>query len=347
MSSSQDHFADGKPPTSTKNVNRVYSTILPNSKSSLSRCISAFIRALLDVEYNAKKTPSTTWILPPSAHDFHVGSNLPDSILCREIDPVPQESVTSTSEKISPAFRSIFTQDLSNSNFPGVTYAWAHPWDSQWNQLFLKFVLKHWRNVYTTGAFSQYFMDPCEATNKSFQLGILHRWFMGRQKGVRLGSFSHNRKAKKSKSEKKAKVRIQISQHRQETLSKLNFNSNTATLFDNIKSTSDTEQKPPRYLTKIPMLWRSDEFCSFAQNLDSIFIQKQTITKGSQFVHEFVLEYRCKPSTSAPPTSFKDVPRNLPSNCYSPQYLSTLSESQKILLNPKDPVNFVEILTLG
>jgi hypothetical protein len=44
-------------------------------------------------------------------------------------------------------------------------------------------------------------MNPVEAVNTILQLGILHRWFLGRQKGVRLGQFSHESKAKKSKSE--------------------------------------------------------------------------------------------------------------------------------------------------
>ncbi|EFP79714.1 hypothetical protein PGTUg99_021938 [Puccinia graminis f. sp. tritici] len=346
MSSSQSHFPGGNPPVGVENVNRAYSTILPNSNSSLSRCISAFVRVLLDIEYNAKKSPSNTWMKTPSAHDFHVGSNLPESIILRPIDCIPPGSLLSTSERIAPVFRSIFIHDLSISDFPGVTFAWDHPWDSPWNQIFAKFVLKHWRNGYTSGAFAPFFMNPVEAVNTILQLGILHRWFLGRQKGVRLGQFSHEIKAKKSKSEKKSKIRIQISQHRRETLLKLNVTAETAALFDNIKSTSDTEQIPPRDLLKIPLPWRSEEFCSFAQKLDDIFIDKQSSNKGSRFVHEFVLESRRKTPTSARPAGFKDVPRHLPSNCYAAEYVATLSESQRNLLNPKGAVDLLEIMNI-
>jgi hypothetical protein len=31
-----------------------------------------------------------------------------------------------------------------NSTFPGLTFAWKHPWESHWNQLFAKCILKHW-----------------------------------------------------------------------------------------------------------------------------------------------------------------------------------------------------------
>jgi hypothetical protein len=127
---------------------------------------------------------------------------------------------------------------------------------------------------------------------------------------------------------------------------KLNVTAETAALFDNIKSTSDTEQITPRDLLKIPLPWRSEEFCSFAQKLDDIFIDKQSSKKGSQFVHEFVLESRRKTPTSARPARFKDVPRHLPSNCYAAEYVATLSESQRNLLNPKGAVDLLEIMNI-
>ncbi|KAA1097011.1 hypothetical protein PGTUg99_000082, partial [Puccinia graminis f. sp. tritici] len=183
MSSSQSHFPGGNPPVGVENVNRAYSTILPNSNSSLSRCISAFVRVLLDIEYNAKKSPSNTWMKTPSAHDFHVGSNLPESIILRPIDCIPPGSLLSTSERIAPVFRSIFIHDLSISDFPGPLLGIIHG-------------IRHGTKSLQT-------------VNTILQLGILHRWFLGRQKGVRLGQFSHEIKAKKSKSEKKSKIRIQ------------------------------------------------------------------------------------------------------------------------------------------
>jgi hypothetical protein len=199
-------FKNGNPPVAAARVTSAYSTILPSSNSSLSRCILAFIRALLDNKYHHKKASSNSWILPPSAHNFHVGSNLPDSILTHQIDAIPPNSIPSSTQKISTVYQIIFLWDLLNSTFPGLTFTWKHPWDSHWNQLFAKFILKHWRNAYAAGAFSQFFMDPVEAENTSFQLGLLHRWFMGRQKGVQSVQFSPEKKAKKSK----FKIRKQV-----------------------------------------------------------------------------------------------------------------------------------------
>ena len=201
---------NGSIPVAAARVNEAYSAILPNSNSSLPRCMSAFIRALLDIEYDHMTTPSNSWIQPPSPHNFHVGSNLPDSILNHQIDPIPPSSLLSSTQKIPTVYRIIFLEDLSNSTFPGSTFAWLHPWDSPWNQLFAKFILKHWRNAHIAGAFSQFFMDPVQAGNTSLQLGVLHRWFMGRQKGVRSRQFSPQNKAKKSKSETKSKIRHSV-----------------------------------------------------------------------------------------------------------------------------------------
>ena len=137
---------------------------------------------------------------------------------------------------------------------------------------------------------------------------------------------------------------FQISQHRQETLSTLPFNNNIKEVFSNIKATSNTEVTPPCTLAKVPMLWRSEEFTLFAQRLDNIFIQKKTSTKGRQYVMDFVHKARRITPISSHAVGFKDVPRNLPRNCYNTKYLSTLLETQLVILNPTNPIPMTELL---
>jgi hypothetical protein len=108
---------------------------------------------------------------------------------------------------------------------------------------------------------------------------------------------------------------FQISQHRQETLSTLPFNSNIKEVFSNIKATSNTEVTPPHTFAKVPMLWRSEEFTLFAQRLDNILIQKKTSTKGQQYLMDLVHKARRITPISSHAVGFKDVPRNLPRNC--------------------------------
>jgi len=148
---------------------------------------------------------------PPSASDLKTASNLPHSILLHPINDIPPSAMTKLTEKIPPIFRIIFLEDLKQSNFPGITFAWEQPWDCFWNTLLSKFVLKHWRNAYQAGAFKAFHMNSEESSNDSILTGILQRWFLGRQKAIRLGHFSPQHRTNKQKSEKKSKIRLQVS----------------------------------------------------------------------------------------------------------------------------------------
>ena len=101
---------------------------------------------------------------------------------------------------------------------------------------------------------------------------------------------------------------------------------------------------PPCALVKVPLLWRSEEFTLFAQRLDNIFIHKKTSTKGHKYVMDHVHEARRIPAASSLTAPFKEVLRNLPSNCYDIKYLSTLSQTQRVLLNPTNPIPMSELL---
>ncbi|PLW09250.1 hypothetical protein PCASD_26237 [Puccinia coronata f. sp. avenae] len=107
-------------------------------------------------------------------------------------------------------------------------------------------------------------------------------------------------------------------------LASLPLNNTIKEIFANIKATSDTELTPPRALVRIPLLWRSAEITMFAQCVDN--------------------EARRIPSTASHHTGFKDVPCNLPRNCYNASYLSELLETQLVLLNPTNPIPMADLL---
>ncbi|OAV92011.1 hypothetical protein PTTG_03584 [Puccinia triticina 1-1 BBBD Race 1] len=308
--------------------------------------MSALLGTLLNLRDSATKPAPDAWQLRPSADNFRVGSNLPESILMRTIDPIPAEALLSRTQTVHPILRTLFLQDLTSSGFPGCSFAWDYPWDEHWNQLFSRFVLKHWWNAYRAGVFKVFFIDPADTSNTSILRGLLHCWFIGRQEGIWLGRFSPQRKLKKKHSESKLKMRNQIQQHRRQTLSTLPVLPAVKTLFDNIKTTSDTEDTSSQTLVKVPLPWRSDEFTQFAQKLDTIYAHKKITTNGRTFVHAFILE--SKRSTSAPlsPLNIKNVPQKLPANCYSKKYWSTLSDSDKQLLNPRDPIEWPSLQTI-
>ena len=193
-------------PTNTRKVNSIYTTILPKSTAPLCRSIASFTRTLLDLNSRS----SNVWQLSPTPQDFQRGCSLPSSILMHPIPPIPDSATSLQNEKIPEAFRELYLQDLSHSGFPGATFCWQHPWDSPWNQLIAQFILKHWRNANQSGVFRIFYLDPREASNHDLHLGTLHRWFLGRAEGLRLGRFSPVRQSAKKASESKSKWRSQL-----------------------------------------------------------------------------------------------------------------------------------------
>ncbi|OAV92116.1 hypothetical protein PTTG_07880 [Puccinia triticina 1-1 BBBD Race 1] len=181
----------------------------------------------------------------------------------------------------------------------------------------------------------------------SIPRGLLHWWFIGRQEGIRLKGFSPKKQLKKKRSGSKSKMRNQIQQHSRQTLSTLPVLPAVKTLFDNIKATSDTKNTSSQNLVKVPLPWQSDEFTQLAQKLDAIYAQKKITTNGQIFAHAFILKSQRSTSGPIAPGNIKNVPQNLPANCYSETYWSTLSDSEKQLLNPQDPIEWPLLHTIA
>ena len=118
-------------------------------------------------------------------------------------------------------------------------------------------------------------------------------------------------------------------------------------LFNNIKCCSETEAESNKTFKRIPLPWRSVKFSALAFQLDNLHIHKLINTKGKHFVTLFSLENRRAAFTSATSKApLSNVPRNLPINCYAPEYLATLSQIQLKLLTPKPQIDFTKLLLL-
>jgi len=139
----------------------------------------------------------------------------------------------------------------------------------------------------------------------------------------------------------------QLQTHRQETLSTLPISPEEMELFDLIKCSSDTEIISKRVLLRIPLKWRSTLFTKLATQLDQMHVNKMITLQGPLHVQAFTLEQIRKPSPApVVNTPFENVPLNLPINCYSPEYLSTLSEQQKELLCSRPAVNLSKLVSI-
>ncbi|KNZ47322.1 hypothetical protein VP01_6509g1, partial [Puccinia sorghi] len=121
--------------------------------------------------------------------------------------------------------------------------------------------------------------------------------------------------------------------HWKETLSTLPICPDKMELFDMIKCSLDTKIISKRVLLRIPLNWCSTLFTKPARHLDQIQINKMLTLKGPLHIQAFTLEKIHKPSpTQVVSTPFNNVPLNLPINCYSPEYLTSISEQQQQLL---------------
>jgi hypothetical protein len=105
----------------------------------------------------------------------------------------------------------LFLSDLKEATFPVATFEWASPWDSQWNQLFSSFVLKHFNHAYHQGALVNFPINPTHHTPAN-ATAVLKRWFLGKQIDIEKNKYSPDVIAKKAYQVKKSKWRKQVCQ---------------------------------------------------------------------------------------------------------------------------------------
>ena len=199
-----------KPPTRGFKLQNLYLLVLPDSTKPLCCSIASFTRTLLLMNL---KIPSDKWMNVPSSTTLDSVAKMPDSILLHEINPIPTSALTKITKKIPPVYQLLFLEDLEKSRFPGWTFAWDQPWECQWNQFLVKFIIKHWQNSNCAGALKAFYMERTESCNNILQLGVLHRWFVGQKDGVCLGHFSSARRTAKKKSEEQSKFQLQVGCH--------------------------------------------------------------------------------------------------------------------------------------
>jgi len=111
-----------------------------------------------------------------------------------------------------------------------------------------------------------------------------------------------------------------------------------------IKCSSETEILPNKSLVNLPLPWRSHQFNLLAEQLDQIHIHKTINTKGPKFVQTFTIENRRAPPTLPVSQEPSDVPGNLPIDCYTLDYLNTLTDTEKLILNPKPHVDLAKLV---
>lgn len=135
----------------------------------------------------------------------------------------------------------------------------------------------------------------------------------------------------------------QLSDKRSDILKSLHVENSQQELFDNPHCCSDTEEsQEDGSLVKLQLPWRSETLATIACVLDRICIHKQASKHGRKFYTGNILQGRRKPGHVTEHAS--KVPIQLPSDCYSPQFLKSLSSESLAVLDVQPSVKLDSLL---
>ncbi|KNZ57159.1 hypothetical protein VP01_2224g1 [Puccinia sorghi] len=105
-------YPNGKPPTSSGKLQKLYSTVLPNSNAPICCCIASFTHTLLELNL---KTSSNKWMQPPSPGDLLTSSNLPAFNWLHPIDSSPPLAIGKVTENVPSICHALFIHNLNLS----------------------------------------------------------------------------------------------------------------------------------------------------------------------------------------------------------------------------------------
>ncbi|MBW0466369.1 hypothetical protein O181_006084 [Austropuccinia psidii MF-1] len=168
-------------------------------------------------------------------------------------------------------------------------------------------------------------------------------WLRGKQEYLKNDKLVPEALSKKASQKQKSRWRKKLSSNRLKTLLSFKINQDEASIFDEPQFCSDTEDENGS-LRKLKSPWRSDLFSKLASQLDPLLIQKQ-IQKRKFNIIPNVLESRRVQSGIFEKEA--KVPVGLPENLYSPDYLSKLTNDEKLMLQSKPSIDIHHLLQLS
>ncbi|MBW0566458.1 hypothetical protein O181_106173 [Austropuccinia psidii MF-1] len=142
------------------------------------------------------------------------------------------------------------------------------------------------------------------------------RWFRGKQEDLKKDKLVPEALSKKASQKQKSRWRKKLSSNRSETLLSLNVNQDEASIFDEPQCCSDTEDENGS-LIKLKSPWRIPNV------LESRRVQSGIFEKEAK------------------------VPIGLPENLYSNDYISKLTNDEKLMLQSKPCIDIHHLLQLS
>lgn len=198
-------FPNGKPPPNTRQLNQIYSTIIPPSESNICRSIHDFTRCLLNI--NPK---DENWQVSPSDQDLKIATEIPhDTSLLPITSLIAYPPPAKREQKIPTSYRTLYLNEIKALGLLSHSFAWELDWDHSWNQLILTLIMKHWKNAHSQKAFQIYYLNPADVDADN-HFSILHRWFCGKRDQLRLGHLATPKVEKKKSSRKRTDMRKKV-----------------------------------------------------------------------------------------------------------------------------------------
>ena len=136
---------------------------------------------------------------------------------------------------------------------------------------------------------------------------------------------------------------LQLSNQQTEILESLGLPENQSSIFSETQCCSDTEVSNEKVFQKVQCQWLSQGFSALGHQIDKTFDNMKAEKLGRRYENCQSMWMMRKPSNLQ--EKLTKVPTRLPSNCYHPDLISSLSPEGKQLLDMQPPIDLAFIIS--
>jgi hypothetical protein len=138
---------------------------------------------------------------------------------------------------------------------------------------------------------------------------------------------------------------FQISENRTQILGLLDLQPEEQDLFNEPTCCSDTDQLTDGTFQRVQCSWRSPLFTELAHQLDKFFELNKAEKLGQRYHQHGVSIWLLRQGATRQEVT-TNVPSSLPRNCYHPNFLASLNETDINLLQIKKEINLDAIIRM-
>ncbi|KAH9455579.1 hypothetical protein Pst134EA_023038 [Puccinia striiformis f. sp. tritici] len=333
MPRSTNYRRQGEPSKSTRQHNKQMAAFLPKSDAPLCQSIYDFIKMVVAVNITCLNPPVSSLKLDATLVNDR-------RVFVDRIALPTEPDYQGKKKSISTNYAVIFSKDLDCLNLQYRSFDWTSPASSNWNEMMIQLISKHWTHAHSQEAFSAYPIDPKHETPTTV-IGVITRWFNGRRDLIRKGRTKAEIKKEKL-ARKKSRQRSNLAFNRTKSIKNVvGANSPCLKAFDESRCHSDTEDCPDGKRLKVQIPWRSSTFAALCMLADTKTVERLRQETGRNFQSGQLFEIGRHRSDKV--EELEMVPMNLPLDCYDTAYFDSLTEQGRRELTTTPPCGLAEI----